>query len=413
MGQYQYKATDQRGTIHTGVLEADGAREAAAQLGEQGYIPLKIRAVEKRGATAAVSVFRKPFSGWGRGRVSGKDVQLFTQDLAALIKAGLPLDRSLEILIEAAGPGRQGMRPVAVDILRSVEKGQYLSAALAQHPRVFNRFYVSMVRAGEAGGVIEETLDRMGAYLESSQELKDYVSSAMLYPAFLLGVGLISVFLLLTFVIPRFSMIFETMGQAIPLATQILLTLSGVLRTWWWLFLLVVAVLVLAVAKYFATTTGRSNRDRWLLGLPLAGDLVRKIEVARFTRTLGTLAHSGVPLLQALELVMNILSNREVVKALATVPERVKKGDKLAGPLQESGVFPPLAIQMIMVGEETGQLDVMLLRVAENYEKVVRNLVKKFVNMLEPMLILFMGVLIGGIVISMLMAIFSMNDLPF
>ena len=335
----------------------------------------------------------------------------FTQDLAALLSAGLPLDRALEILIEANSNTPFG--ETISDILHSVQKGHYLSDALSQHPHIFNHFYTNMVKAGEAGGVLDDVLERLGSFLESSQELKDYIKSALLYPSFLLGVGTLSIVVLLTFVIPKFSLIFNDMGRSIPLATQLLLSFSTVLKNWWWLIAAVLAVIFFLFKRYTETESGRYLYDTWKLRMPVLGDLIRKIETARFSRTLGTLVHSGVPILQALELVKDIISNKVIADSLDTVHSRVKEGEKLAGPLSAVGIFPPMAIQMITVGEETGRLNVMLLRVADNYEKVVRNLIKKCITMIEPVMILSMGILIGFIVITMLMAIFSMNDLPF
>lgn len=415
MGSYSYKATDQVGRIIKGILEGSDEQAVAAELDTLGYIPIRIRPANKKNGTPITAEKKRPAVSFSlpslSSRVSAKDTLFFTQDLAALLSAGLPLDRSLQILIDACA--NDAFRHIISDILQSVEKGHYLSDALRQHPKAFSRFYISMVKAGEAGGILENVLQRMGVFLETAQELKDYVFSAMLYPAFLAGVGGISIIILLTFVIPRFATIFETMDRSLPFATQLLLSFSSGLKAWWWLLALVCAIAGYSFHKYAGTDQGRYRLDGLALQLPLVGDLIRKIEVARFSRTLGTLIESGVPILHALELVRNILNNRVIAASLDQVHNRVKEGAKLGGPLEEIGVFPPLAIQMIMVGEETGHLDTMLLRVADNYEKIVRNLIKKFVNLLEPLMILIMGLLIGFIVITMLMAIFSMNDLPF
>jgi len=415
MRSYSYKATDQSGQILKGVMEGSDERAVVTELNALGYIPIRIRPVSdspvgnrpRQRSKTTISFSLPMFS----LKVSAKDTLFFTQDLAALLSAGLPLDRSLQILIDACGNGK--FKTIIIEVLHSVEKGHYLSDALGQHPHAFGKFYVSMVKAGEVGGILEDVLERMGVFLETAQELKDYIYSAMLYPVFLAGVGGISIIILLTFVIPRFSAIFETMDRSLPFATQMLLSFSSGLKSWWWLIGLIVIFVGYCFRKYAGTERGRYRLDGIALRLPLAGDLVKKIEVARFSRTLGTLVHSGVPILHALELVRNILSNRVIVASLDQVHRRVKEGEKIAGPLEEMGIFPSLAIQMIMVGEETGHLDTMLLRVADNYEKIVRNLIKKFVNLLEPVMILVMGLLIGFIVITMLMAIFSMNDLPF
>lgn len=405
---FTYKATDSAGKIFKGVLEAADDKSALDELDGLGYIPIAIKPATGGKSGGASGIFVSLPALFSRAR--SRDVASFTQDLATLLKAGLPIDAALQILIDTdTTPFGDTVR----EVLHTVQKGHYLSDALARHPELFNQFYVNMVKAGETGGVLDDVLGRLGEFLESSQELRDYVKSAMLYPVFLLGVGTLSIIVLLTFVIPRFSVIFQDMGTAIPASARLLLAVSGFLQSWWWLLL--GGVVVLAAAFRFHTTSGpgRTQLDRLKLRLPLLGDLIKKQEIARFSRTLGTLLHSNVPILQALELVREIISNQIIAESLETVHRRVKEGGKLARSMTEIGFFPPMAIQMITVGEETGKLDQMLLRVADSYEKIVRSMVKKYVGLLEPVMILGMGVMIGGIVITMLMGIFSMNDLPF
>jgi general secretion pathway protein F len=336
---------------------------------------------------------------------------IFTQDLHALLEAGLPVDKALSILIHVAE--KEKVRDMIAAILKSVEGGNSLSEALAKYPKVFNPLYINMVRAGETGGVLPAVLERLGEFLESSQDLKDYIKSAMVYPLFLVLVGGASIIIMLTFVIPKFSIIFSDMGQAIPASTQLLLSISHGLRDYWWLIILVLVGLVLAVRRYLRTEKGRYRADSYALRIPVVAKVVRSVEVARFSRTLGTLIHSGVPILQALSLVRQIITNRLIADSLQKVYNRVKEGDTLSQPLGQQGIFPPLAVQMIAVGEETGKLDRMLLKVADKYEKTVRNMIKRLVNLLEPAMILAMGLMVGFIVISMLMAVFSMNDVPF
>jgi type II secretion system protein F len=409
MTTYSYKASDSSGKIVTGVLEADEEKKVVAELQTLGLIPIRIAPAKGNGKRLGSNVsaqFLSLFNG-----VSSKDVMVFTQDLATLLEAGLPVDRALSLLIESAVKERFKM--VLNDILKTVQGGGYLSDALAKHPRAFTSFYVSMVRAGEAGGVLEAVLSRLGEFLESAQELKDYIKSAMVYPVFLVGVGGVSIIILLTFVIPKFSIIFSDMGQAIPLSTQFLLGISQVLQSYWWAILIVLGAGYFFIRKYLKTPAGRLKFDRKKMKFPVVGDLIKKIEVARFARTLGTLTKSGVPILQALMLVKDILENKVVSAAMENVYARVKEGDRLSKPLRDTGIFPPLAIQMITVGEETGRLDRMLLRVAESYEKMVRNTVKRLISLLEPAMILFMGLVVGFVVVSMLMAVFSMNEMPF
>jgi len=409
MATYSYKAADSSGKIVTGVLEADEEKKVVAELQTLGLIPIRIALTKGNGNRLGLNVseqFLSLFHG-----VSSKDVMVFTQDLATLLEAGLPVDRALSLLIESAEKERFKM--VVNDILKTVQGGGYLSDAMAKHPKAFTSFYVSMVRAGEAGGVLEAVLSRLGEFLESAQELKDYIKSAMVYPAFLVGVGGLSIIVLLTFVIPKFSVIFSDMGQAIPLSTQFLLGISHLLQSYWWAIIAVLGAGYFFLKKYLNTPVGRLKFDRKKMKFPVVGDLIKKIEVARFARTLGTLTKSGVPILQALLLVKDIMENKVISAAMENVYERVKEGDRLSKPLRDTGIFPPLAIQMITVGEETGRLDRMLLRVAESYEKMVRNTVKRLISLLEPAMILLMGLVVGFVVISMLMAVFSMNEMPF
>ncbi len=409
MAVFSYKAADGSGKIVKGMLEAADDKNVVAKLDALGYIPIRISPAgkDKQGFQANVSeIVSSVFS-----RISGKDVMLFTQDLATLLEAGLPVDKSLGILVEVTD--KEKFKEIIRDILKSVQGGSYLSDAMAKYPRVFSRFYVNMIRAGEAGGILEPVLERLGVFLETSQDLKDYIISAMIYPVFLALVGGGSIIVLLTFVIPKFSIIFEDLGAAIPLATRILLGVSDFIRGYWWVMLLSAAALYYFFYRYTCTAEGRLAVDRKKIQLPVAGELVKKIEVARFARTLGTLIRSGVPILQALDLVKDIIGNRVIALAVEDVREKVQKGDRLAKPLSTSNVFPSLAIQMITVGEETGRLDDMLLKVAENYEKIVRAMIKRLIGLLEPVMILVMGLLVGAVVISMLLAIFSINEITF
>lgn len=407
MPVYSYKATDTFGKIVNGSLEASDEKSVAARLQDMGYIPIRISESGKKSGNLGLnvnilSVFR---------RISAKDVMRFTQDLSALLKAGLPVDKALSMLISVSENTK--FQDVIREILKSVESGTYLSDAMAKYPNLFSDFYVNMIRAGEAGGVLEPVLERLGIFLENSQDLKDYIKSALIYPVFLVFVGGISIIILMTFVIPKFSVIFADMGQAIPASTRFLLELSEVLRLYWWIMLAGAGLAVFLIRQYAGTRAGRLMMDTYKMKMPVMGGLVKKIEVARFARTLGTLIKSGVPILQALDLVRNIITNKVIAGTMHSIHERVKEGERLSRPLADAGIFPSLAVQMITVGEETGRLDEMLLRVAENYEKVVRDIVKRLISLLEPVMILVMGIVVGFIVISMLMAIFSMNDMPF
>jgi general secretion pathway protein F len=409
MSTYLYKATDSTGKLVTGSLEAAEEKEAVASLQSMRYIPIRISLSNKNRIGPDINLSKSVASFFNR--ISTKDVVVFTQDLSTLLEAGVPVDRALSILIDVTEKDR--FKDVLRDVLKNIQGGSYLSNALAKYPRVFSSFYVSMVRAGEAGGVLDDVLKRLGAFLESSQEFKDYIKSTMVYPIFLVFVGGISIIILLTFVIPKFSIIFSDMHQAMPLSTRILLDFSAALKTYWPVILIGFGVIYFLMKRYFQTPAGSIKLDQYKLHFPVVGELIKKIEVARFARTLGTLSQSGVPILQALHLVKDIIGNRVIAGTLGNVHGRVKEGEKLSRPLSEINMFPSLAIQMITVGEETGRLDEMLLRVAENYEKASRDTVRRLVSFLEPAMILCMGVVVGFIVISMMMAIFSINEMPF
>lgn len=409
MTLFIYKATDPAGQIIKASLEATDETIAAGKIHEMGLIPIRITPAGKQRRLFShnlTDLIRMFFD-----RISGKDVMIFTQDLSALLEAGLPVDRALAILADVTEKKR--FKTIIAGMLASVQGGAYLSDALAKNPLVFSDFFVNMVRAGEAGGVLEDVLTRLGVYLESSQDLQDFIKSALVYPVFLVCVSGVSIIILITYVIPKFAFIFADMGATIPFSSRLLLEGSELLRRYWWILFGAISLVGFGFHRYQNTEKGRMAIDRLKLRLPIIGELVKKAEVARFARTLGTLIRSGVPILQGIDLVRKVLANQTISESMIQVHTRVKAGDRLAKTLEHVGVFPSLALQMITVGEETGRLEEMLLRVADNYEKTLRNLVKRFISLLEPALILIMAVVVGFIVISMLMAIFSMNDLPF
>lgn len=409
MALYSYKATDPSGNILQDIIEAPDERSAVSSIQAKGCIPIRVNLAGNRhkilkfDLAAAIKSFFI--------RVSGKDTMQFTQELATLLEAGLPVDRALSIQIGITE--KEKFKGIIRDILKTVQGGGSLSDALSKYPKAFSKFYVNMIRAGEAGGVLETVLKRLGIFLETSQDLKDYIKSALVYPVFLLFVGGISIIILMVYVIPRFSIIFSDLGGNIPVSTQMLLALSNLMRSYWWAIFGLSFGVFLGIRRFISTPKGRMIIDRMKLTLPISRDFVQKLETSRFTRTLGTLIESGVPILQALHLVRDIISNQVFSDALSDVHKRVKEGDRLSKPLERTRVFPQLAIQMITVGEETGRLEEMLLRVADNYEKLLKNMVKRFISFIEPAMILVMGIAVAFIVISMLLAIFSMNDLPF
>jgi general secretion pathway protein F len=380
-----------------GVIEAANEKAAVEILKNTGIIPLKI-AAPRESIKKRLSL-----------RSSQGDLLIFTTELSELLHAGLPLDRSLNILSEVSES--KEMKNIVQSILKSIREGNAFSDSLAQHPKVFPRLYVNMTRAGETGGVLDVVLDKLNEFLESTKELKEHIVSAMIYPAILTVAGGASIIILLTYVLPKFSLIFAELGGSLPLSTKVILTFSNGLKSYWWAVALSILAGWIIFKSYIKSDTGKYKWDAFKL--KVVGEVIQKLETARFCRTLGTLLKSGVPLLQALTNAKDVISNRVIASAIDGVLKGAKEGKGIAVPLSEAHVFPPLALSMIKVGEETGQLDSMLLKVASTYEKGLRVAIKRFVSLFEPVVILGMGLIIGFIVISMLMAIFSMTELPF
>jgi general secretion pathway protein F len=400
---FAYRAADRAGRTVDGVMEAYDANAVVERLHREAYYPLRVE------PAAAEGRFRQGLL--GPPRVPSRDVLAFTQQLAALVEAGLPLERALVVLGDVAGNRR--LRQIVLDVTQSVRSGSTLADALARHqPRPFSRLYVNTVRAGERGGVLEVALRRLAEHLEGVRELREAIVSALIYPALLLVVGAGAVIFLLTFVLPRFAVILADLGQTLPLPTRLVLGASDVFIAYWWALaalVLLVAVMWQAVAR---SESGRLRLDAGLLALPIAGEVLRKVEVGRAIRTLGTLLSSGVPLLGALDVAREGAGSRVIGTALAGVHSGVKRGEGLARPMAASGAFPPLVVHMVRVGEETGRLDEMLGRVAGTYEREVRVAVRRLVATLEPAIIVVLGVVVLTIVLAILLAILSVNELP-
>jgi general secretion pathway protein F len=401
MPVFTYRAADRRGQTIDGVMEAPDARAVVERLHKEAYYPIHV----------ATQAERRGWPTLGGTRIRQRDLLSLTQQLATLFEAGMPLDRALAILEELAPSPR--VKVIVSDLLRSVRGGASLSDALAKHhPRPFSRLYINMVRSGEKGGVLEVSLRRLAEFLESRAAFTDAVMSALAYPLVITFVGAGAIVFLLTFVIPRFATIFADLGQAVPLPTQILLGVSAGARAYWWVAVLLVLAAVLVWRVWTGTAEGRMAWDRLLLRMPIVGRLTTKIETARFARTLGTMLKSGVPVLGALGVVGDMMSNQSVGTAVARLSDGVKRGGTIASGMQEQAVFPSLAIHMVRVGEETGRLEEMLLKVADTFEIDVRSELKRVIGLLEPAIILGMGVLVAFIVVAMLLAIFSINEVP-
>jgi general secretion pathway protein F len=405
MVEFVYKATDLAGKIFEGSMEGRDEKMVVESLQKLGYLPIRITAIQTK-----TGLFKLPLSAYLE-RITTNDLLIFTQELSTLLEAGLPLDRSLQILTELAEKER--FREVIRDILKKIEAGRSFSEALSSYPSIFPKLYVNMTKAGEAGGILNVILSRLSKYLLTTKEMKDYLISVLIYPAILTLASGASIIILLTFVIPRFAKIFADMGQTIPLPTQIMLSISQGVRSYWWVLGGAILLGWYGFRAYIKSGEGKVSWDGFKLKLVIIGNLVRQMEVARFSRTLGTLLQSGVPILQAIQIVRETVTNEIIARSVSEVHTGVKQGGGISKTLQTLKVFPPLAIHMITVGEETGKLDEMLIKVAENYEVSLQNALKRFINLLEPMIILIMGAVVGFIVVSMLLAIFSINEMPF
>lgn len=405
METYSYEATTKEGSIITGTIEAVNERLAVDRLQERGYFPLKVDKAEEH------KIFISSLLSFMHTRIRERDIMTFTYQLGVLLDAGFPLDRALSVLSELTE--KKALRDLIKEILSRVRSGKSFSESLSKFPSVFPLFYVNMIKAGEAGGFLEDTISRMGVYLENSQALKEDIRSALIYPSVLSIVGGAAVIGLLTFVVPKFTMIFSDLGEALPLSTSILLTISNGLRNYWWIILLFLFGGFLFLRHYLKSEGGRRLWDKLKFKLPMFGKLYREATVSRFARTVGTLLGSGVPILNALQIVKGILGSKRMAEIISSVREGVRKGKGISESLKNSGIFPPIAVHMVAVGEETGRLDEMLLKIAERFDLEVRTTVKRLLSLLEPALILLMGIIVGFIVITMLMAIFSINELPF
>jgi general secretion pathway protein F len=408
MPRFSYKAVSADGKTLEGEMEARSQAAVIDRLQTLGYIP--IRAAEISESSGA----NKQSQRWPllpSRRVAQQQVAIFTHELATLLRARLPLDRALEILIELSPDVR--VKQLVTRIREKVHDGATLSAAMETQQGVFSKLYLNMIRAGEAGGALDLVLTRLAEYMERARELRETVTSALIYPLILLSVACLSVVILLIFVVPQFQQLFEDAGKALPLATQIVVSVGELLRGYGWLLILVIVAAWFYMRRQLSEPSTRYRWDTHFLKLPLLGELITKLEVARFSRTLGTLLTNGVPLLTALVIVKETLTNRVLAESMGNVSESLKQGHGLAQPLMELSHFPRLAVHMVRVGEETGHLEDMLLQVADVYDKEVRAAIKRFLAVLEPALILSLGVIIAAIIMSILVAILSINELAF
>ena len=404
---YRYKAVNSAGDIDAGELEAANESEIVDRLRDRGLMPMQVVAAADRGIAGRQAPARR---GWFTPRrVTRTHVLSFTQELATLLKAGLPLDRALEILIGLA------VVPPVAKLLQAVRDavrgGRSLSQALDMHRDVFSRFYVNIVRAGEAGGALGTVLTRLADTMERNKELRESVKSALIYPTILVCVAVASVMILLVYVVPQFQQTFAQAGKALPLPTEIVIVAGTGLRKYWWLIVASVVAGVWLFRRWLSRPMVRFRWDERLLRWPLIGDVISKVEVARFARTLATLLGNGVTLLAGLSIVKDTMTNTVLAHALDGVVTRLREGKGFGRPLAETGVYPRLATQMILVGEESGQLEEMLNRVADVYDREVAMAVRRFLAVLEPVLIVGLAVMVICIVLSIWMGIIGMTEL--
>lgn len=396
MPLFSYEAVDGNGNKVRESLDALNEDAIKSDLRVRGLIPLSIKPVDAKN----VSLFE---------RVTQKDLLIFTQELGNLLESGLPVDRALYVLSEASEkkPFRAIIREVYIDI----QRGQALSQALSKH-KIFPGLYVNMVKAGEAGGILEAVIKRLASFLETSATFREEMTSALVYPLVLTIVGGLAVVFLMLYVIPKFAKIFADMGQALPLPTTILLNISTFFISYWWAVAGLITIAVIATRRYIMTSEGKAFVDSLKLKTPVIKRLNLKLIIARFSRTLGTLLQSGVPILEAIGISRTVVGNEIMSNRLKAIEEGISKGKGIAKPLKESNIFPPVVVQMVIVGEEAGKLDETFLLIAERFETESRSLIKRVVRLYEPVLILLMGIVVGFIVISMLLAIFSINEIP-
>jgi type II secretory pathway component PulF len=399
MATFTYKARDSKGVLVQGAIEAESIHQVTQRLQAMGYFPTSV--VEDRNSVAAQRMRAS------KGRVKINDLATFMRQMADLLGAGVPLVKALSIIeTQSASATMQG---VVSQLAASVSSGDALYQAMSRHPKVFSKLQCAMVKAGEAGGLLDEVLLRLADFTETEADLRGKVKAALTYPMVMVATGIVSVVVLLTFVMPKIVGIYAELDQDLPLPTEILLLISSGLVDYWYIIVGVLSAGILGLYQAAISPDGRRLIDRIILTIPILGEVIRKREVANFSRTLGSLLHNGVSILPALEIVRDVLSNRIIADEVGAIPESVTQGSGIAGSLRNSKTFPPVVVNMIAVGEETGRLDDVLLKVARSYDTEVDRSLKTLTSLIEPLIILALGVVVGFIVIAMLLPIFSID----
>ena len=404
MPYFSYKAVTSEGEVIKGLLEESTKEAAIEKIHSLGQVPIRISATESTIQATSLLNFKK--------KLSNDQIAIVTRELSSLLKAGMPLDRALSTIISLAEEKSQIAKTLG-QVLDNVRNGSSLASALEMQEKTFSPLYISLVRAGEAGGALDVVLERLSEHLEKSKEINDTLISAFIYPAILLFVALLSIFILLAYVIPQFSELFEGMGASLPIATRIVMMSGDILQSYGWVGLILILIGWWWFRQQLQSPQGRYRWHTRIMKMPVVGDLITKVEVARFSRTLSTLLSNGVPLLKAITIVKDVVGNQVLSEGIGNVVSSLKEGQRLADPLSEHTSFPPFAIHMIKVGEESGNLEEMLSQVADLFDKEVSTSIKRAMALLEPILILSLGVLIAGIVMSILVAILGVNQLVF
>jgi len=406
MPVFDYQALDAKGKTVSGIIDAEGAKVARQKIRSMGNFPISLKEVSGREGLKETrgSQFQNLFS-----RVTASQVSLWTRQLATLTGAGFPLVTALTTLVSQSK--NQGFTKIVAQIKDAIVEGNSFASALSLYPNIFSQIYINMVRAGETSGTLEIVLERLADIMEKQQELKSRIQTAMAYPILMTAVGTLVLFFLMTFVVPNITTIFEDMDQTLPAPTRFLLAASDIFKGYWWLLAILLIAAFIAVRIYRKTEKGLFTTDRLILSFPVAGPLLKKIAVARFTRTLASLTENGVTMLPALEIVKNVTGNVVIGNAIDTASGDVEKGQGLGQALVSGDVFPELAIQMIEVGEQSGELEPMLYKIADVYEDEVQSSIMSMMAMLEPIMILVMAAVVLFIVLSICLPIFEMNQL--
>ncbi|MCS7151654.1 MAG: type II secretion system F family protein [Endomicrobia bacterium] len=404
MPKYTYRARTPTGKIVTETVEAVSPREVVDKLRNLKYAVIEVKEFKESTIKSFLNklpIFKK--------KVKFSDLVIFSRQLATLVSSGVPLVQGLSILED------QFESPSFKDVIKSIrtdiESGVSISDAMKKHPYAFSDLYIGMVHAGEVGGILDQVLDRLSLYLEATQELKSKIKSAMMYPIIVSVVAVGAAIVMLTVVVPRFAALFAEMGAKLPAPTQMLVNLSAFIKKWILLFVLIGAAIVIVFRRLYKTNVKFALKvDTFLLNAPIFGDVIKKTAIAKFTRTLATLVRSGVPILQAMETVAKTAGNKLIEKTILEARESIREGERIAEPLKKSGVFPPMVVQMIAVGEETGALDTMLTKIADFYDSEVSAAIEGLTGMIEPLIIVFLAVVVGGMVVAMYLPMFEITS---